>query len=404
MNILFVADVSIHKVIGGAERVLFEQSTRLAQRGHNVHIMTRGLLGHKIDKELIQGVWEWRYDVDQGNPLLFIKSTYLNGKRLFELLHSEYRFDCINLHQPFSGLGVIRSPLCKRIKKVYTCHSLSFEEFKTRTPKPGGLIERGVYSLNSRGRKYVEKKVMNNCDWVVVLSEFTRNRLYRFYGITEKKIEIIPGGVDLERFYPAHDKVKIRKGLNLPGEKTILLTVRNLVPRMGLENLIIAIKEVVKMASDIYLVLGGEGPLKKDLIDLTSQLGVEDSIRFEGFIPEEELPAYYRMADLFVLPTLELEGFGLVTLEALASGVPVLGTPIGGTVEILKKLNPKLLFKDINSESIAELILDTHREFQKNPVSQGRLSIQCRRFVEQNYSWKKNVDRLEDLFREILES
>jgi glycosyltransferase involved in cell wall biosynthesis len=405
LNILFVADVSIHKVIGGAERVLFEQSTRLAQRGHNVHILTRGLRGHKTHEELIQGVWEWRYDVDQGNPLLFIKSTYLNGNRLFERLHSEYRFDCINLHQPFSGLGVIRSPLGKRIKKVYTCHSLSFEEFKTRTPKPEGLIGRSVYSLNSRGRKYVEKKVMNNCDWVVVLSEFTMNRLYRFYRISEeKKIEIIPGGVDLERFYPAHDKVKIRKGLNLPGEKTILLTVRNLVPRMGLENLIIAIKEVVKVASDIYLVLGGEGPLKKDLIDLTRQLGVEDFIRFEGFIPEEELPAYYRMADVFVLPTLELEGFGLVTLEALASGVPVLGTPIGGTVEILRRLNPGLLFKDVSSESIAELILDTHREFQKNPVSQGRLSIQCRRFVEQNYSWKKNVDRLEDLFREILES
>ena len=69
MNILFVADVSIGKVIGGAERVLFEQSTRLAQRGHNVHILTRGLGGHKTDKELIQGVWEWRYDVDQRNPL-----------------------------------------------------------------------------------------------------------------------------------------------------------------------------------------------------------------------------------------------------------------------------------------------------------------------------------------------
>lgn len=405
MNILFVADVSIGKVIGGAERVLFEQSTRLAQRGHNVHILTRGLGGHKTDKELIQGVWEWRYDVDQRNPLSFIRSTCLNGKRLFELLHSEYGFDCINIHQPFSGLGVIRSPLGKGIKKVYTCHSLSFEEFKTRTPKPAGLIGRSVYFLKSRGRKYVEKKVMNNCDWVVVLSEFTMNRLYRFYRISEeKKIEIIPGGVDLEKFYPAHDKVKIRKGLNLPGEKTILLTVRNLVPRMGLKNLIIAIKEVVKVASDIYLVLGGDGPLKKDLIDLTRQLGVEDFIRFEGFIPEEELPTYYRMADLFVLSTVELEGFGLVTLEALASGVPVLGTPIGGTVEILKKLNPKLLFKDIDSESIAELIVDTHREFQKNSVSQGRLSAQCRRFVEQNYSWEKNIDNLENLFREVSES
>ena len=399
MNILFVADVSINKVIGGAERVLFEQSTRLAQRGHNVHILTRGLGGSKTDKELIQGVWEWRYDVDQRNPFSFIRSTYLNSKTLFEFLNSEYRFDCINLHQPFSGLGVIRSPLGKGIKKIYTCHSLSFEEFRTRNPEPEGLIEGGVYLLNSRGRAYIEKKVMNNSDRIVVLSEFTRDRLHRFYGIAGEKIEVIPGGVDLERFYPAHDKMGIRNGLNIPRGKMILFTVRNLVPRMGLENLITAIREVVKVTPDIYLVLGGDGPLKEDLVDLTRQLGVEDFIRFVGFIPEGELPAYYRMADVFVLPTLELEGFGLVTLEALASGVPALGTPVGGTVEILKVLNPRLLFKDKSPESIARLTLETYREFREDPASQGKLSIQCRRFVEQNYSWEKNLDKLENLFR-----
>jgi glycosyltransferase involved in cell wall biosynthesis len=168
---------------------------------------------------------------------------------------------------------------------------------------------------------------------------------------------------------------------------------------MGLENLITAIREVVKVTPDIYLVLGGDGPLKDDLADLTRQLGVEDFIRFVGFIPEGELPAYYRMADVFVLPTLELEGFGLVTLEALASGVPALGTPVGGTVEILKVLNPRLLFKDKSPESIARLILETYREFREDPASQGKLSIQCRRFVEQNYSWEKNLDKLENLFR-----
>ena len=65
MNILFVADVSIASVIGGAERVLFEQSTHLAQRGHNVHILTRKLLDHKPNQEVIQGVEEWKYDFDQ---------------------------------------------------------------------------------------------------------------------------------------------------------------------------------------------------------------------------------------------------------------------------------------------------------------------------------------------------
>jgi len=399
LNILFVADVSISEVIGGAERVLFEQSTRLAQRGHNVHILTRGLGEKKMDKEIVQGVWEWRYHVDQKNSLSFIKSTWINSKVLFEFLHNKYRFDCINLHQPFSALGVIRSPSGKKIKKIYTCLSLSYEEFKTRNPEPEGLIKKGIYFLNLLGRKYIEKRVLNNSDRIIVLSEFSKDRLCQFHGITDKTIAIVPGSVDLKKFYPAHDKMEIRKRLKIPGKKMILFTVRNLVPRMGLENLIVAIKEVLKVAPEIYLVLGGDGPLKKDLIALTKQLGVEDFIRFVGFIPEEELPSYYRMADLFVLPTLKLEGFGLVTLEALASGVPVLGTPVGGTAEILGKLDPRYLFKDTKPESMASLIIETCQQFKNGPRLWEEASSQCRLFAEENYSWERNIDSLEELFQ-----
>ncbi len=79
MNILFVSDVSICKVIGGAERVLFEQGTILQKRGHDVHILTRKLPEHKSDHQIIHGVNEWRYDVDQSNFFSFIKSTLLKN-------------------------------------------------------------------------------------------------------------------------------------------------------------------------------------------------------------------------------------------------------------------------------------------------------------------------------------
>jgi len=256
--------------------------------------------------------------------------------------------------------------------------------------------------LNLLGRKYIEKRVLNNSDRIVVLSEFSKDRLCQFHGITDKTIAIIPGGVDLKKFYPAHDKMQIRKDLNIPGKKMVLLTVRNLVQRMGLENLIYAIREVVETVQDIYLVLGGQGPLKKNLILLSQELGVERYIKFVGFIPEGELPDYYRMSDIFILPTLELEGFGLVTLEALASGVPVLGTPIGGTEEILAKLGVKYLFKDTKPESMASLIIETCQEFKNNPRILQDISSQCRLFVEENYSWRKNVGRLENLFQEVL--
>ena len=238
---------------------------------------------------------------------------------------------------------------------------------------------------------------MHKAGIVVVLSLFTQKKLQRVYKISAEKIIIIPGGVDLERFYPATDKTKIRQHLNIPQEKMTLLTVRDLEPRMGLQNLIYAIKKVRLELPDIYLVLGGQGPLDADLKLLTRKLGVEDCIKFTGFIPEIELPDYYRMADIFILPTLELEGFGLITLEALASGIPVLGTPIGGTVEILNRLDSKYLFKDTEPESIAELIIKTCEEFKANPGSWQDVSSQCRLFVEENYSWEKNVDLLEKL-------
>ena len=399
MNVLFVSDVSIAELIGGAERVLFEQSTRLQNRGHDVHILTRKLPEHKSGHEVIHGVNEWRYDVDQSNSFSFIKSTLLNCKKLFESLQNQYLFDAINFHQPFSAFGVIRSSASQKIKQIYTCHSLSFEEYQSRNPRPNGIIKTILYFMNTWARRFIERRALFKSDVTVVLSRFTKEKLLHVYGIPDEKIRIIPGGVDLERFYPVTDRKKIRQRLNIPQEKMILFTVRNLVARMGLENLLYAVRDVVKSVPDIYFVLGGEGPLKNELISLTKELEIENNVKFYGFIPELKLPDYYRMADIFILPTLELEGFGLITLEALASGVPVLGTPVGGTIEILSRFNPKYLFENTKPKSMAELIIKTCREFEGNPERWQDVSSRCRLFVEENYSWEKNVDLLESLLK-----
>jgi glycosyltransferase involved in cell wall biosynthesis len=370
----------------------------LQRRGHNVHILTRRLPEHRSNQEVIQGVREWRYDIDQRNSLSFIKSTLLNCKKLFESVQNQYSFDCINFHQPFSARGVICSAASKKIKKIYTCHSLSFEEFQSRNPSPKRFIRKVSCFLNIQARKLIEKKVLNESDSIAVLSRFTQEKLWTAYGIPSGKVVIIPGGVDLQRFSPTGDKVGIRRHLNIPEEKMILFTVRDLEPRMGLENLIFAVKEVIKAVPDAYLLLGGKGPLKNNLVSLAHELGVENHIRFVGFIPEEELPDYYRVADIFILPTIELEGFGLITLEALASGLPVLGTPIGGTVEILGKLDSRYLFKDTKPESMASLIIETCQQFKNNPRLWQDVSSQCRAFVEAHYSWERNIDSMEELF------
>jgi len=398
VKILFVADVSIAGVIGGAERVLFEQSTRLARRGHAVHVLTRKLSTHDQNRQTVHLVTEWRYELDDKGAVRFFHSCRRNSRKLFDDLYTRYRFDVINFHQPFSAYGVLQSRKSKTIKKIYTCHSLSFEEFISRNPKSGGWLKKALFILHVLARKKIEQKVLKKSDQIMVLSRFTQDKLKTAYKIPSYKIAVIPGGVDLEKFQPAQNRIGIRKKTDLPEDKVTLFTVRNLVQRMGLDNLIEALSEVKKKAPDILMVIGGDGPLKNDLIKMARGLGIEESIRFQGFIPEDELPDYYKMADLFVLPTKELEGFGLVTLEAMASGVPVVGTPVGGTKEILGQFDPTFLFKDTSASSMAGLIMEKYRIIKEKPDEWKEISKKCRQFVEDNYSWEKHVDALEKYF------
>jgi len=179
-------------VIGGAERVLFEQTTRLSNRGHNVFILTRKLFDHTKSSEVIHGVNEHRYECNQTNSLSFLSTTWINSKRIFERLDRKIKFDCINFHQPFSALGVIHSNLSLNIPKIYTCHSLSFEEFISRNGNTHRLIPEIKNFIQSQGHKRIEKNVLMKADKIVVLSKYTKDKVINSYNVIEKKIQIIP--------------------------------------------------------------------------------------------------------------------------------------------------------------------------------------------------------------------
>jgi glycosyltransferase involved in cell wall biosynthesis len=402
LNILLVADVSIANVIGGAERVLYEESTRLALRKHTVKVLTRKLPYHESDTESINGVEEYRYSFQEKLFPFFFKSIMSDCRRTFRSLEESYSFDIINFHQPFSAIGVLSLTGSRRVPCVYTCHSLSFEEYVSRSSSPGNPIKWLLHHLQISARKSIEQTVLKKSDQIVVLSEYTSKKLQRTYGLAPSKIKLIPGGVDLERFKPSGDKASIRARLDLPEDKFILFTVRNLVPRMGLENLISAFEIAQNGHKDLLLVVGGEGPLEPELKEQVRRCGVEELVRFAGYIPDEDLPFYYQMADLFVLPTTELEGFGLVTVEALASGLPVLGTPVGGTKEILAKLGSDHLFDDSATQSIANGILNALNGWAKDRAIYENISQACRKVTEQHYSWDNHVSKLEDLFYSML--
>ncbi|MDH7571582.1 MAG: glycosyltransferase family 4 protein, partial [Armatimonadota bacterium] len=215
--------------------------------------------------------------------------------------------------------------------------------------------------------------------------------------VPPQKVMRIAGGVDTVRFRPVCDRAALRRSLGLPTDRRVLLTVRNLVPRMGLENLLAAMVPVCARFPDALLIIGGSGPLAEPLRMQARDLGLSAHVRFAGFIPEDALPGYYAAADLFVLPTRCLEGFGLVTIEAMACGTPVLGTPVGGTQEILQRFDPALLFAGTEPDHLADGILRHLRRV----CGDEALRTRCRRYVEEHYSWDVVIDRVEAIFCQV---
>lgn len=395
MNILMLAEVSADSVIGGAERVLREQALGLRRRGHDVRVVARAPAGDRRSHVQIDGVSEYRYPVARGNEATFALSSLVRSISVFDARRNEGPPDAVVIHQPLAGLGPILGRRAKAAGWVYLCHSLAQEEYLSRTQTGPDPIRRARRMLNARLRLMSERAVLRRCSRVVVLSEFMKRQVITAHRVPPEKLAIVPGGADPECFRPSEDPVKVRRALNLPLGKVLLFTVRNLVARMGLENLVRAMSRLGEEGGDLLLLIGGEGPLRGPLQQLIADLGLSERVRLLGFVQEETLPSYYQAADLVVMPTFEMEGFGLVTIEALACGTPVLGTPVGALPEILSRVDPILLADGADSAALAKGISRLLRRFRDRPDERRRVSRRGRDLVEAEYNWARHCEQLE---------
>lgn len=394
MRLLLFAEVSAAAVIGGAERVLREQALGLARRGHQVAAVVRAPAGDPRPEAVVGPVQERRYQAPRGQALRFVLAS-LGGAVAQMDAAGGGRWDAAIVHQALAGLGPILQRRGRADAWIYVCHSLAHEEYLSRTAVVPGSAARLRRSLNARMRLWCERAVMRRCDDIVVLSEFMKARVLRTHGIAAAAVHVVPGAVDVERFRPAADVRALRERLKLPPDKRVLFTLRNLVPRMGLENLLRGLAALGPMRQGLLLLIGGEGPLRPSLQRLIGELGLADSAQLLGFVAEEDLPRYYQAADLVVMPTQELEGFGLVTVEALACGTPVVGTPVGAIPEVLSKLDPRLVAGGSDPASLAAALGATLARWRDEPDEPARLAGKARELVLAEYHWDRHVNQIE---------
>jgi len=202
----------------------------------------------------------------------------------------------------------------------------------------------------------------------------------------------IPNGFDSNRFNIL-DRWEARTRLGLPQDKKIIFSLGNLIMRKGFQYLIEAMKEIVSIETDILCFIGGRGPLRKKLEWQIGKLGLQDHIKLLGFIPNDEIPLWMNATDIFVLPSLS-ESFGIVQLEAMACGTPVVATYNGGSEEIITSEDYGLLCPPKDPKCLAEKILIAlEKDWDREKI---------RKYAEQ-FTWDKVAENIINVYMGVIE-
>jgi glycosyltransferase involved in cell wall biosynthesis len=240
----------------------------------------------------------------------------------------------------------------------------------------------GAGPLRVFAKQMVERAVYRRADKAIVLSTAFRDVLARQFGVPLERIRVIPGGVDVDRFDIAPSRSECRRTLGWPTDRPIVLCVRRLVRRVGVDTLVEATNILRARVPDALVLIAGTGPLRGELEARIAALGLERHVQLIGFVPDDDLPTAYRAADLSVVPTATLEGFGLITVESLAAGTPCVVTPVGGLTEVVAPFAPQLIADTPSADDIGTLLAAALRGEVALPTAR-----QCERYARRDFDW-----------------
>lgn len=361
MKWLIVVDKYVPELIGGNVIYVERFIKALNELGHQVTLLMATNKKEYAEYELINNVEIHRIFQKKGNigPLRFSNRQQFTEK--LESLLQNNTYDIINTH----SASLFTLKFMREMKKKYnfklvsTFHAvltyeIIFDYIKYITLQDFNLKEVIVFPIKTLLMYLYEYYTLKYTDCVVVMSEYVKGTIKTFFGNKFlNKVFISAIGVTQSE-YPQISKEEAREKLNLSKDETIFITVRRLALRMGLFNLIKAFSLVKDNNSKLYII--GKGDLYNKLNKLIIKLKLQEKVKLLGFVDNENLNYYYCAADCFILPTEQLEGFGIVTIEALNYNLPVIGTPKGATPEILTNFDANLITKTHKAKDISEKI------------------------------------------------
>lgn len=402
-NSLQIAMLSVHsspigkigtRDTGGMSVYIRELAREIGRRGHRVDIYTRSpgrgaaeaLRIHPNVRLLhLQGGGEARLERDALYPYLAdffraLEDQRNSRRRRYDLIHSHYWLS-----------GWLGSWAAKRWRcpHVVTFHTLGAAKDNTAAAPP-----------ESRMRIATERNVARLCDRVVASTEGDRQQLVAGYDAPGEKIGIVPCGVNLTRFRPL-DQGCARRTLGLDPNAAVVLFVGRFDPVKGIDRLLEAVAHPVRIPNLQLVIVGGDGRATAEhrrLREKTRALGIADRVRFVGRIEQPDLPPYYSAADLLALPS-HYESFGLVTLEALACGIPVVAAPVGAAAKLLQPQRNGIIVQNGSPRHLAHGI-----ETVFSWLHGGFLSADAIRSSVEPYRWGRIAEAMLAQYRRVLDA
>ncbi len=249
------------------------------------------------------------------------------------------------------------------------------------------------------GARHLLRRIGESTDTLTYLGEYTRSRVSTaLTAQAAARMAQLPPGVDERTFHPGSGGAEVRERLGLTG-RPVIVCVSRLVRRKGQDTLIEAMPRVLADVPDAVLLLVGGGPYEADLRKLAEARGVAASVRFTGAVPWSELPAHYGAGDVFAMPCrtrrggLDVEGLGIVYLEASATGLPVVAGDSGGAPDAVLPGETGWVVRGGDAAQTAERVTALLRD----PELRRRMGQRGRAWVEERWRWDLLADRLRDL-------
>jgi len=388
MNICMLTWEYPPRIVGGIARHCFGLARALTRIGHSVYVVTLDFPGAPQYEES-DGVKIYRILIELGHPNFIVWTLLFNHfmEKRVAMLSRNVKFDVIHAHDWLVAPVSISSKHYLKAPLISTIHS-------TEVGRSHGLHNPDSYLIDG-----IEWWLTYESKRVIVTSSSMKNEVEGHFRLPSWKIDVIPNAIDASKYEITIDRALVKRRFGIDPSERIILFVGRLVPQKGVEYLIMAAPKILSEHPEARVVIVGDGWSKDQLWNLAVSTGCQHKITFLGFLSDQDLIELTLSSDVLVVPSI-YEPFGIVALEGMAAGVPVVASNTGGLAEIIEHDKTGFLAYKESPDSIAWGV----NKILSDPGYASWLVQNAKRKIREVYSWnavaKRTVETYEKALRE----